>query len=56
MERRKFHTAVKIFKSIHQKLTSYLHNIFYYSRDVIGHIGRNINRLFVPRVNNNYGK
>ena len=56
VERRKFHTAIQIFKSIHQKLPSYLHNIFHYSRDITGHIGRNINRLFVPRVNNNYGK
>jgi len=56
MERRKFHTAVKIFKSIHQKLPSCLHNIFCYSRDVTGHIGHNINGFFVPKVNNNYGK
>jgi len=59
MERCKFHTVGTTGTSgtaIHQKLPSYLHNIFCYSRDVTGHIGHNINRLFVLRVNNNCGK
>ena len=34
----------------------YLHNIFQYSKDITGHIGRNINRLFVPRIRNNFGR
>jgi len=55
-ERRRFHTAVQIFKSIHQSSPSYLHNIFHYSKDITGHVSRNINRLFVPRVTNNFGK
>ena len=56
IERRRFHTAVQIFKSIHQSSPSYLHNIFHYSKDITGHVSRNINRLFVPRVTNNFGK
>ena len=55
-ERRRFHTAVQIFKSIHQISPPYLHKIFQFSRDVTGHISRNFNRLFVPRVSTNFGK
>ena len=55
-ERRRFHTAVQIFKSLHQSSPSYLHNIFHYSKDITGHVGRNINRLFVPRIRNNFGR
>ena len=35
---------------------SYLHKIFFYSKDVLGYVSRNINRLFLPRVNTNFGK
>ena len=55
-ERCRFHTAVQIFKSLHQSSPSYLHNIFHYSKDITGHVGRNINRLFVPRIRNNFGR
>ena len=55
-ERRRFHTAVQIYKSLHQLSPPYLHNIFQFSKDITGHISRNINRLFVPRVFTNYGK
>ena len=42
-ERRRFHTAVQIFKSLHQSSPSYsyLHNIFHYSKDITGHVERN---------------
>ena len=56
IERRRFHTAVQIFKSIHQISPPYLHKIFQFSRDVTGHVSRNFNRLFVPRVSTNFGK
>ena len=55
-ERRRFHTAVQIFKSSHKLSPPYLHNIFQFSKDVTGRISRNVNRLFVPRVFTNYGK
>ena len=44
-ERRRFHTAIQIFKSLHQISPPYLHNIFQFSKDITGHVSRNINRL-----------
>ena len=55
-ERRRFHTAIQIFKSLRQLSPPYLHDIFKFSFDITGHASRNINRLFVPRVFTNYGK
>ena len=55
-ERRRFHTAIQIFKSLHRISPPYLHDIFQFSKDVTGHLSRNVNRLFVPRVFINYGK
>ena len=55
-ERRRYHTAIQVYKSIRKSSPSYLQGIFEYSKDVTGHVGRNINRIFVPRVFNNYGK
>ena len=57
MERRRFHTAIQIFRSIHQKSPSYLAtSVTFFKGYKSGHIGRNVNRLFVPRVLTNYGK
>ena len=55
-ERRRFHTAIQIFKSLHRISPPYLHDIFQFSKDVTGHLSRNVKRLFVPRVFTNYGK
>ena len=55
-ERRRFHTAIQIFKSLRRISPPYLHDIFQFSKDVTGHLSRNINGLFVPRVFTNYGK
>ena len=55
-ERRRFHTAIQIFKSLRQLSPPYLHDIFKFSFDITGHASRNINRLFVPRIFTNYGK
>ena len=55
-ERCRFHTAIQIFKSLHQISPPYLHNIFQIFKDITGHVSHNINRLFVPRVSTNYGK
>ena len=55
-ERRRFHTAIQIFRSLHRLSPPYLHNIFQLSKDITGHVSRNINRVFVPRVFTNYGK
>ena len=55
-EHRCYHTAIQVFKSVNNHSPSYLQNIFHYSKDVTGCCGRNINRLFVPRVSTNSGK
>ena len=47
MERCRFHTAIQIFRSIHQKSPSYLHNIFHFSKDIKVAI---LVVIFVPRV------
>ena len=38
IERRRFHTSIQIFKSIHQSSPSYLHDIFHFSKDITGHV------------------
>ena len=55
-ERHRFYTAIQIFRSLHRLSPPYLHNIFQLSKDITGHVSRNINRPFVPRVFTNYGK
>ena len=55
-ERRRFHTAIQIFKSLHRISPPYLHDIFQFLKDVTGHLSRKVNRLFVPTVFINYGK
>ena len=56
-ERHRFHIySYSNFKSLHQISPPYLHNIFLFSKDITGHVSRNSNRLFVPRVFTNYGK
>ena len=56
IERRRFHAAIQVFRSIHNFSPSYLQNIFQYSKDLTGFCGRNVHRLFVPRVSTNYSK
>ena len=55
-ERQRYHTAIQIFRSVHNYSPSYLSNIFHYSKDVTGYCGRNVNRFFVPTVFTNFGK
>ena len=47
---------IQLFKSLYQISPPYLHNIFQFSTDMTGHVSRNINHLFVPRVFTNFGK
>jgi len=54
-ERRVFHTA-QVFKIVNRIFPPYLHDIFSFAVDVTGRSGRNQHRLFVPRVNTDYGK
>ena len=45
-----FHTVIQIFKSVNNYFPSYLLNVFWYSKDVAGYCGCNINHLFVPEL------
>ena len=55
-ERRTFHTAVQVFKILHNVSPTYMRGLFSYATDVTGHTGRNSHRLYVPRIRTNYGK
>ena len=55
-ERRQFHTSIQIYKILHKLAPIYLHNMFNYAVNITGRVNRNVHRLFVPRVNTNYGK
>ena len=50
------HTAIQIFKSLHQISPPYLHDILKFPKDVTGCFSRVVNLLLVPRVFTNYGK
>ena len=56
VERRRFHTAVQVFKSIHRLGPVYLNEQFVNSVDFTGHCGRNQHRVFIPRVRTSFGK
>jgi len=55
-KRRRFHTAIIVYKILHQLSPGYLRATSNYVTTVTSHVGRNIHRLFVPRVRTNYGK
>ena len=55
-ERRRFHTAIQIYKVLHHLSPPYLHDTFQYAVDVTGRAGRNVHRLFVPRVRTTLAK
>ena len=55
-ECRRFHTAIVVYRTLHQLSPDYLRNIFRYTIAVTSHTGRNIHRPFVPRVRTTYGK
>jgi len=48
-ERRRFHTAIQIYKALHHLSPPYLHDTFQYVA-VTGRASRNVHCLFVPRV------
>ena len=49
-ERRHFHTAIQVYKILHNLPPSYLNGTFRYAVDKTGHAIRNVHRLFIPRV------
>jgi len=56
MERRRFHTAIQIYKVLHHLLPPYLHDTFQYAVDITGRASRNIYHLFVSRVRTTLAK
>ena len=56
MERRTFHTAVQVFKILHEIAPPYLHGMFRYALDISGRVGRNPLRLYVLSIRTNYGR
>ena len=55
-ECRKLHTAVIVYKILHQFSPAYLRGTFNIATTVTSHVGRNSHRLFVPWVRNTCGK
>ena len=53
---RRFHTAIIVYKILHQLSPAYLRATSIYTTTVTSHVGRNSHRLFVPRVRTTYGK
>ena len=49
VERRRFHTAIMVYKILHRLSPTYLQDTFKYTTTVTSHVGRNSHRLFVPR-------
>ena len=55
-ERRRFHTAIIVYKILHQLSLAYLRATLNYTTTVTSHVGRNSHHLFVTRVHTTYGK
>ena len=55
-ERRTFHITVQVYKIVKKISPPYLHDTFSFAVDITGHSGRNVHRLFFPRIKTNYGK
>jgi len=55
-ERRRFHTATIVYRTLQKLAPSYLRDSFQYAATVTSHIGRNSHRLFVPQVRTSFGK
>ena len=48
VERRRFHTAIMVYRILHRLSPTYLQDTFKYTTTVTSHVGRNRYRLFVP--------
>ena len=51
-----FHTAVQVFKVVHQLCPLYLKDWFMTAEVYTGHSGRNKYHLFIPQINTSIGK
>ena len=55
-ERRRYHTAIQVYRSVHKISPSYLHNTFHYAAEITGRDAHNKHRLFIPRVRTSLAK
>ena len=55
-DRRKFHLAIQVFKSLYQLSPPYLFNIFTYKSQISSRITRNSRKLYIYDVRTNMGK
>ena len=55
-EQRHFHTAIQVYKILHNLSPSYLNGTFRYAVDKTGRAIRNVHHLFIPRVQNALAK
>ena len=51
-----FHTIVQVYKILYQLMPVYLQDMFTFSENVTGYVGRNSHRLFIPRMWTTYGQ
>ena len=56
MERRRFHTAVQVFKVLHLLCPRYLRDWFVFAETITGCQGRNKHCLHVPQIFSSIGK
>ena len=54
-EHHHFHTIVQVYKILRQLVPVNLQDMFTFSENVTGCVGRNAHRLFIPRMRTTYG-
>ena len=47
---------MQVCKVLNKSAPLYLHNVFAYATSVTGRVERNAHQLFVPQINNAYGR
>jgi len=55
-QRRCYHTAIQVYRSLHKISPSYLYNTFHYAAEITGRDAHNEHCLFVPRVRTSLAK
>ena len=55
-ERRRYHAVIQVYRVLHKLSPSYLNATFHYATDITLRTGRNLYRLFVPRVRTTLAK
>ena len=55
-ERRRYRAAIQVYRVLHKLSPSYVNATFHYAVDITSRTGRNLYRLFVPRVQTTLAK